>query len=153
MAKKRIEEQVEEMLLPVTEGFGYELVDVEFVKEGKNWYLRAYIDKPGGVNIDDCQKVSQVLSDFLDESDPIKQSYFLEVSSPGLERPLKKERDFEKCEGCEVEVRLFNPLNGSKSFEGELIGLSDGIIGIKTSDGIMNFEKNKVALVKRIIKF
>lgn len=153
MAKKRIEAQVEEMLLPITEGFNFELVDVEFVKEGKNWYLRAYIDKPGGINIDECQKVSQALSNLLDERDPIKQSYFLEVSSPGLERPLKKDKEFVKYAGSDVEVKLYGSSESGKTFEGELIGLVDGVISIKTDEGILSFEKEKVALVKRTIKF
>ena len=92
------------------------LVDVEFLKEGANWYLRVYIDKPGGIAIDDCQAVSEQLSDKLDEVDPIKQSYILEVSSPGLERPLKKDSDFERFKGEQVEVKLFQPIERKKDF-------------------------------------
>ena len=91
--KENYEQKTEEILLPITEEYGFELVDVEYVKEGSTWYLRAYIDKPGGIDINDCEKVSRRLSDLLDEKDYIEDAYILEVSSPGLGRPLKKEKD------------------------------------------------------------
>ena len=99
------EQKTEEILIPITEEYGYELVDVEYVKEGSTWYLRAYIDKPGGISIDDCEAVSRRLSTILDEKDFIDDSYILEVSSPGLGRPLKKEKDFKRSLGEEVEIR------------------------------------------------
>ena len=100
MAKREIYEQrTEELLNPIMERNGFELVDVEYVKEGGNWYLRAYIDKPGGINVDDCEKVSRELSDLLDEKDFIEESYILEVSSPGLGRPLKKRRTLKEVSG------------------------------------------------------
>ena len=106
MAKRETYEQkTEEILLPIVEKNGFELVDVEYVKEGGSWYLRAYIDKPGGINVDDCEIVSRELSDILDEKDFIDEAYILEVSSPGLGRPLKKEKDFKRSLGQEVEVR------------------------------------------------
>lgn len=154
MTKRRIEDQVEELVLPIVDKRAFELVDVEYVKEGKHWYLRVYIDKPGGINIDDCQDVSQELSDELDKLNPISQSYILEVSSPGLERPLKRDKDFEKYKGLAVEVKLFNPINGKKVFEGELLGLIDNKITIKQSNNeVLSFEKDEVAITKRIIKF
>jgi len=116
MTKKKIEVQVEDLVLPILEEKSFDLVDVEFLKEGKNWYLRVYIDKPGGISIDDCQDVSQELSDELDRLDPIKQSYILEVSSPGLDRPLKRDKDYERYKGTEVEVKLYKPVDGKKSF-------------------------------------
>jgi ribosome maturation factor RimP len=134
MAKKKVEEIVEELALPVVEELSFELVDVEFLKEGANWYLRVYIDKQGGITIDDCQAVSERLSDMLDQKDPIRQSYILEVSSPG-ERPLKKDRDYERFRGEFVEVKLYQPLNGKKIFEGELLGLKGDIVEIKTVEG------------------
>ena len=153
MAKRRVEDIVEELAQPVVEALSFELVDVEFIKEGANWYLRIYIDKPGGIAIDDCQAVSEGLSDKLDKTDPIKQSYILEVSSPG-ERPLKKERDYERFKGEMVEVKLYQPLNGKKVFEGELQGLVDGRVEIKTGDGaIMSFDRKDASLVRRIIRF
>ena len=154
MTQKRIEDIVTEIVLPIAETFPFELVDTEFLKEGANWYLRVYIDKPGGIAIEDCQAVSEILSDRLDETDPIKQSYILEVSSPGLERPLKKASDFERFKGEQVEVKLFQPINGKKVFEGELLGLIGSKINIKQSVGvILQFESIDTAVVRRVIKF
>lgn len=154
MPKRAIEDIVAELALPIVEKHSFELVDVEFVKEGASWYLRVYIDKPGGVTLDDCQAVSEELSDEMDRVDPIKQSYFLEVSSPGIERPLKNDRDFEKYKGSLVEVKVFQPIEGRKIFEGELVGLVDGRIVIRgDEEETREFEKDKVALVKRVIKF
>ena len=151
--KRNIQQVITELATPIVEGMNYELVDVEFIKEGANWYLRVYIDKPGGISIDDCQAVSEKMSDALDKKDPIDQFYYLEVSSPGLERPLKTERDFIKYKGELVEVKLFKPIDGKKIFEGELIGLVDEMIVIKQGDNNIEFEKEKVAIVKRAIKF
>ena len=154
MTKRRIEDIVTELVMPIIETLSFELVDVEFLKEGANWYLRVYIDKPGGITIDDCQAVSEKLSDLLDEADPIKQSYILEVSSPGLERPLKKDSDFVKFRGEDVEVKLFQPLNGKKIYEGELLGLMDNKIVLKLSNGEeASFDKNETAMVRRVLKF
>ena len=154
MAKKKIDELVTEIVLPMAEKNGYELVDVEFIKEGVNWYLRVYIDKPGGIVIEDCQTISEGLSQKLDELDPIVQHYYLEVSSPGLERPLKKDKDFIKFKGELVEVKLFKPIEGKKLFEGELIGLVDNRIAIKADKGLeLMFERDKVSTVKRVLKF
>jgi ribosome maturation factor RimP len=153
MAKRRIEEIVAEVALPITQAHSFELVDVEFLKEGANWYLRVYIDKPGGITIDDCQIVSEEVSEKLDKTDPIEQSYFLEVSSPGLDRPLKTERDFEKYAGELIEVKLFQPVDGKKLFEGELIGLADQKISIKQGNEILHFDREKIAVVRRVIKF
>jgi len=154
MTRKKIEELVAGLAQPIVAKHSFELVDVEFIKEGTNWYLRVYIDKPEGITIDDCQAVSEELSDELDRVDPIKQSYFLEVSSPGLDRPLKKESDFVRFKGDMVEVKLFQPFNGKKKFEGELIGLVDNKIVI-SQDGTerLEFDRDKVSLVRKVIKF
>ena len=154
MSKKKVDELVTEMALPIVEKHGYELVDVEFVKEGASWYLRIYIDKPEGIGLDDCQVVSEDVSAELDKVDPIEQAYFLEVSSPGLDRPLKKERDFIKYAGEEVEVKLYKAIDDAKIFEGDLVGLIDNKIVITDKNGNRSeFEKDKVASVKRVIKF
>lgn len=154
MGKKSVEEIVTELVQPIVEKNNYDLVDVEFVKEGANRFLRIYIDKPAGITIDDCQVVSEELSDKLDSADPIEQAYFLEVSSPGLERPLKKDKDFERYKGEVVEIKLFQPVDGQKVFEGELLGLNNNNILIKkASDEIAEFERDKVAVVKRAVKF
>lgn len=153
MARKSIEETVMELAQPITEKYEFELVDVEFIKEGANWYLRIYIDKPGGITIDDCKVVSEDISEELDKIDIIKQSYFLEVSSPGLERPLKKEKDFEKFKGEMVEVKLFKPLDGKKLLEGKLVGLKDNKVCIDVNEGIIEIEREKTAYVRRLLKF
>lgn len=153
MAKRKVEDIVSDLAESIVGALSYELVDVEFLKEGANWYLRVYIDKPGGIVIDDCQAVSEQLSDKLDEADPIKQSYILEVSSPG-ERPLKKERDFERFKGEIIEVKLYQPLNGKKVYEGELLGLIEDKVNIKTDEGAtLSFDRKETALVRRIIRF
>ncbi len=151
--KKNIQQTVTELVSPVVENLNYELVDVEYVKEGANWYLRVYIDKPGGISIDDCQAVSEQISDLLDKNDPIDQSYYLEVSSPGLDRPLKTEKDFTKYKGELVEVKVFQPIDGKKIFEGELVGLKDNFIVINQDGHDIQFEREKVSIVKRVIKF
>ncbi|MCL6637396.1 MAG: ribosome maturation factor RimP [Alicyclobacillus sp.] len=120
MPKERVTDVVEQLALPIVDEFGLELVDIEYKKEGSNWYLRVFIDKPGGVDIDDCSRVSERLSERLDEVDPIPTSYYLEVSSPGAERPLKKPADFARAVGQYVHVSLYEPLAGQKTWEGEL---------------------------------
>lgn len=153
MAGSRVEDTVASLVMPIVERNSFELVDVEFIKEGAYWYLRVYIDKTGGVTLDDCQLVSEELSARLDRVDPIKQSYFLEVSSPGLNRPLKTERDFERYRGEQIELKLYAPLNGKKTFEGELIGLQDGKILIKQENGEETcFDRNDVSVARRNVK-
>ncbi len=109
--KEMYEQRTEELLLPIIEEYQFELVDVEYVKEGGNWYLRAYIDKEGGITVDDCELVSRRMSDLLDEKDFVEESYIFEVSSPGLGRPLKKEKDYQRSLGKEVEIRTYKALS------------------------------------------
>ena len=118
--REEYEKRTEELLLPIIEEKQFELVDVEYLKEGSNWYLRAYIDKEGGITVDDCELVSRTLSDILDKEDFISDAYILEVSSPGLGRPLKKEKDFQRSLGKEVEIHLYKPLNKQKEYIGIL---------------------------------
>jgi ribosome maturation factor RimP len=152
MNKKGIESIAAEIAVPIVRKHSFELVDVEYVKECTNWYLRIYIDKPGGITIDDCQVVSEELSKKIDDRDPVKQSYFLEVSSPGLERPLKTERDFERYKGEKVLVKLYEPVAGEKEFKGKLEGLVEGKIVInKNGNEPMEFERHKVALVRKYL--
>lgn len=153
MAKKGIEEQVMEFSQPVVERLGLELVDVEFVKEGASWYLRVYIDKPGGIEVDDCQAVSGQVSDLLDQHDPITQAYYLEVSSPGLDRPLKKDKDFEKYTGELIKLNTYAPLDGKKSFTGKLLGLQDDGIHLEVNGQERVFPREKVSSVKLEISF
>ena len=112
--KETYEQRTEELLLPIIEEYKFELVDVEYVKEGANWYLRAYIDKEGGITVDDCEAVSRRMSDLLDEQDFIEESYIFEVSSPGLGRPLKKEKDYKRSVGKEVEIRTYRAIEKEK---------------------------------------
>lgn len=118
---KNVTAMTEEMVLPILNEMQLELVDVEFKKEGKNWFLRVFIDSDDGVDIEDCGTVSERLSELLDENDPIPQAYFLEVSSPGAERPLKKEKDLEKAIGKNVYISTYEPVHDEKAFEGKLI--------------------------------
>ncbi|SEM48145.1 ribosome maturation factor RimP [Mesobacillus persicus] len=116
----KVTEVVEDLLTPILTDLELELVDIEYVKEGKNWFLRIYIDKDNGVDIEECGVVSERLSEKLDELDPITHNYFLEVSSPGAERPLKKEKDYEKAVGKNVFIKTYEPIDGEKTFEGLL---------------------------------
>ena len=133
--KEEYEAKTEALLLPIVEEKGYEMVDVEYVKEGSNWYLRAFIDKPGGITINDLEGVSRKLSDLLDEEDFISDAYILEVSSPGLGRPLKKDRDFDRSIGEEIEVHLYRSLNGNKQYVGLLESYDKDTITIVDEDG------------------
>lgn len=155
MSKREIyEEKTEALLLPIVEEYQFELVDVEYVKEGSNWYLRAYIDKPGGITVDDCEAVSRRLSDLLDENDFIEEAYILEVSSPGLGRPLKKEKDFARGIGEEVEIRLFRPIDHEKEFVGILKDYDKNTLTVELEDNeIMNFARDNIALVRLALDF
>ncbi|TDT61570.1 ribosome maturation factor RimP [Fonticella tunisiensis] len=148
MDKLKIERTVEDIALPVTEQLGYELVDVEFVKEEGEWYLRVYIDKENGVNLDDCANVSRILSDRLDEIDPIDYSYYLEVSSPGLDRPIKKEKDFERFSGRDIKIKLFSPLNGKKVYTGKLKGLEGDMVVFEKAGEEMRINKNLASSIR-----
>ena len=156
MTKRELYEQkTEEILLPiVVESHGFELVDVEYVKEGSTWYLRAYIDKPGGINIDDCEVVSRRLSDILDEKDYIDDAYILEVSSPGLGRPLKKEKDFKRSLGEEVEIRTYRMIDKQKEFTGILKDYDEKTVTIEMDDDTTKtFEKSDIALIRLAFDF
>ena len=150
---KKITEIVRELAQPVTEENGCELWDVEYVREAGQWYLRIYIDKEGGVNIIDCENISRTLDPMLDEADPIPDSYVFEVGSAGAERELKRPGDFEKFMGSEVELRLYQPVNGSKVFIGTLEGYNAGDVTIKTAKDTLSFVKSQVALVKLHVSF
>ncbi len=151
--KKSIEKTIEEIVLPIVEKNNFELIDVEYVKEAGQYYLRVYIDKEGGIGLNDCKIVSQELSELLDTVDPIKENYFLEVSSPGIDRPLKKDSDFDRYKGRDVELKLYKALDGQKQFEGELVGLFEDIIKIKTDkDDILEFNKKEVSIIRLSVK-
>ena len=154
MAKKDYESRTEAMLMPIVEAKGFELVDVEWVKEGANWYLRAYIDKENGITVDDCEEVSRALSDLLDEEDFISENYILEVSSPGLGRPLKKEKDFIRSMGKDVDVRLYRQIDKQKEFTGALSAYDENTVTLTMEDGsLMVFEKPDIALIRLALDF
>ena len=141
-------------LLPLMEEHGFELVDVEYVKEAGTWYLRAYIDKEGGIAVDDCEVISRALSSWLDKEDFIDDSYILEVSSPGLGRPLKKEKDFVRSMGKDVDVRLYRQLNKQKEFTGALSAYDENTVTLTMEDGSqMVFEKADIALIRLALDF
>ena len=155
MSKKEIiEQKTEEILIPIMEELGFELVDVEYVKEGSSWYLRAYIDKPGGININDCETVSRRLSDILDEKDFIDDAYIMEVSSPGLGRPLKKEKDFKRSLGMEVDIRTYRMIDRQKEFTGILTAYDAGTVTIELEDETTKtFDRGDIALIRLAFDF
>ncbi len=152
--KETYESRTEAFLLPLLEERQFELVDVEYVKEGGVWYLRAYIDKEGGITVDDCEAVSRRLSDWLDEEDFIQDSYVMEVSSPGLGRPLKKEKDFARSLGEEVELRLYKPRNKQKEYTGFLKAYDEDTVTIGMEDGSEEiFSRPEIALIRLAFDF
>lgn len=155
MAKREVYEQkTEALLLPMMEEHHFELVDVEFVKEAGTWYLRAYIDKPGGITIDDCEVISRALSDLLDEENFIEETYILEVSSPGLGRPLKKDKDFARSLGESVEVRLFRAVEKQKEFTGTLKAWDKDTVTLEFEDkAVLTIERANIALIRLAFDF
>ena len=149
----KITDQVEAFSRPVVEELGCSLWDVEYIREGGEWFLRLYIDKEGGVDIDDCEKVSRAIDPILDEKDPIPDSYHFEVCSAGLERVLKRPRDFEQFMGSPVLVKLYTPKQGRKEFPGTLTGYEDGRVTVTVGGETVTFEKSEVAMVRLRVEF
>lgn len=148
------EKKTERLVEPILARNRFELYDIEYVKEGGNWYLRVYIDKEGGITVDDCELVSRELSDLLDQEDFIPESYILEVSSPGLGRQLKKDKHFERSIGEEVEIKLYKPLNKQKEWVGILTGFDDNVIKIQIDDqNVMEIPRKDIAVVRLTIDF
>ena len=152
--REQYEQQTEELMIPIVTEFGFELVDVEYVKEAGTWYLRAYIDTEGGIAVDDCEIISRKLGEWLDKEAFIDDSYILEVSSPGLGRPLKKEKDFVRSMGKDVEVRLYKPLNKQKEYTGALKSYDADTVTITLEDGNdLIFAKADIALIRLAFDF
>ena len=146
-----IEEKVEKLLEPKIQEIGYELYDVEYAKEGKNYFLRIIIDKPEGIDLNDCEKVNNEITDMLDEANYIKEQYFLEVSSPGIERVIRKEKHLKQNIGQEVQVKLFRKdLNGKKEYQGKLLDYTSENITIQTSEEKINIERKNISQIKTI---
>ena len=154
MAKREeYEQRTEQLVLPIIQSNKFELVDVEYVKEGGTWYLRAYIDTPGGITVDDCEIVNRALGDLLDREDFIEDSYILEVSSPGLGRPLKKEKDFVRSQGKEVEIRTYRMVERQKEFRGILKAWDKETVTIETEEGEQVFSRDNIALIRLAFDF
>ena len=151
--REEYEKRAEELLAPIVELNGFELVDVEYVKEAGNWYLRGYIDKPGGITVNDCETVSRAFSDKLDENDFIEDSYIMEISSPGLDRPLKKDKDFERNMGTLVEIRTYRPIEKQKEFCGILTAYDSNSVTIDEDGTERVFDKKDTALIRLAIEF
>ncbi len=152
--RETYETRTEELITPILDRMNFELVDVEYVKEGGTWYLRAYIDKEGGITVNDCEAVAREMNEILDREDFVEDSYVFEVSSPGLGRPLKKEKDYIRSMGKEVEIRTYRAINREKEFYGILSAYDENTVTIKTEDGTeMTFEKRDIALIRLAFDF
>ena len=144
----KLTDKVSEIARPIVEEEGCTLWDVEYVREAGTWYLRVFIDKDGGVSIDDCERVSRRLDPILDEEDPIPDSYVFEVGSAGADRELKRPGDFEQFMGSEIEVKLFRPVGGSKHYTGTLAAYENGTVSLAQRETILNFTKDQIAQVR-----
>ena len=152
--REEYEKLTEELVMPIIEQNNFELVDVEYVKDASNYYLRIYIDTEGGITVDDCEVVHRALGDLLDQKDFIEESYILEVSSPGLGRPLKKEKDFKRSIGMEVEVHLYKAIDRQKDYTGVLIAYSDDDVTIAVDDEKeMKIDRKDIALIRLAFDF
>lgn len=151
----KITERVESIVTPIVESLGFELVDVEYVKEGPDYYLRIAIDKPGGIDIADCALASEKISEVMDKEDPITDAYFMDVSSPGAERPLKKEKDYQDAIGNNIYVKLYEPIEGDKEWIGILDSVTDDFITInakiKTRTKTIEIDRKKIAKIRRAV--
>lgn len=150
---KPIESIVQDIVEPFLAEDGFELVDVEFVKESGNWFLRVFVDKEGGIDIDDCGKISEYLSAKLDENDPVIEPYFLEVSSPGAERPLRKPKDFYHAINENVFLSTYEAINGMKEFEGKLISYDEETIVIEMKQKKLELPVGKIASARLAVLF
>ncbi|OZB97839.1 ribosome maturation factor RimP [Paenibacillus sp. XY044] len=153
MSTPKIKGIVEQMVQPYLDEHNFELVDVEYVKEGSNYFLRVFVDKEGGIDIDDCGMISEYLSQKLDENDPVPEAYFLEVSSPGAERPLKKKEDVTKAVGKDVFVTVYEQVDGQKEFEGRLLSFEDDVLVISAGKKEYSIPYAKVASARLAIIF
>lgn len=152
--KKNIAKTVEKWASPIAQSLGLYVWDAEFKKEGADWFLRVYIDADGrSISTDDCEAVSRALEEILDREDPIEQAYFLEISSPGIERVLSRPEHFKKYVGHDVNVKLFTPLDGKKAFSGTLVSYEDGVVTVAVGKKEISFDASKAAQIRLDIKF
>ena len=150
---QNVSSKVEDLIMPVIQKNNFELVDVQYVKEGKEWYLRVFIDKPEGITLDDCELINREIGHLLDENDPIKTSYILEVSSPGIERPLKKEKDYLRFLGSKITVKTFDAIDGQKIFVGQLKEFVEGIATITVDKRDVSISLDKIAFANLAVDF
>ena len=153
MANANIEEKVKNLIEPIIQSLGYDLYDIEYVKEGKNYFLRIFIDQPNGIDLNDCEKVNNAINDILDEADFIQEQYFLEVSSPGIERVLKTDKHLQDYIGNLVEVKLFKALKKQKVWQGILIEFDSDDLKMKTNEEVIIIDRKNIALVKTIFNW
>lgn len=146
----KIEDKVEQLLTKVICDLGYDLYNVEYVKEGKDYFLRIYIDKEDGIDLNDCEKVNNAISDLLDTADYIKDSYFLEVSSPGIERVLRKEKHLLENIDHKVKIKLFKPMNKKKEIIGVLKGFNEGFIQLEVENEQIEIDKKIISVIKTV---
>ena len=145
-----IEEKIEKRIEPIIEEIGYKLYDVQYAKEGKDYFLRIFIEKENGdIDLDDCEKVNNAITDILDEDDFIKEQYFLEVSSTGVEKMIRKEKHLEENIGNVITVKLFKPVDGEKEFVGKLISFDDNNLVIELDDANLELERKNISLIKK----
>ena len=147
-----IEEKVENLVLPVIENLGYQLYDVEYAKEGKDYFLRIFIDKPNGIDLNDCEKVNNAINELLDMADYIKDQYFLEVSSPGIERTLRKDKHLQENVGKLIEIKLFKPIEKQKTLQGILKGFDKDFVKIETNEEL-NIDRKNISLIKTVYEW
>lgn len=148
-----ISSKVENLIRPTIDELNYELVDIQYAKEGKEWYLRIFIDRPEGINLDDCELISKEVGNVLDEKEPIKTSYILEVSSPGIERPLKKEEDFKRFKGELIVVSTFAAIDGQKFFKGKLKNFDNGILTLDINGRVIDLAFDKISSANLTLDF
>ncbi len=151
--RESYEAKTEELLRPIAEANGVDIYDVEYVEEAGEWYLRAYIDKEGGVTIDDCEAVSRALSDALDANEFIDDAYYLEVSSPGLGRALKKDRHLEKSIGEDVDIKTYKPIDGTKEFTGKLVSFDKDTVTLMILEKEVSFSRKDIAKINLTLDF
>lgn len=149
----KLTDRIFELLEPTVNNLGYELYEVEFQKEYDNWVLTLFIDRPEGVDLDDCERVSNAVDPILDEADPIEQAYYLSVSSIGIDRPLKKDKDFQRNIGKKLDIRLYAPMDGKKEFAGELVSFGEESFIVKTDKGEKEIARKACALIRPHIDF
>ena len=142
------EAKTEQLIQPLIDANNFELVDVEFVKEGSDWYLRVYIDKDGGITVDDCELISRAFNEILDREDYISEQYIFEVSSPGLMRPLKKEKDYKRSVGKLIDIKLYKPVDKCKEFTGVLDSYDKDTVTIKMDDTQKTFDRSNLAMIR-----